>query len=344
MPIPESPVSMNPTAQEPLRVKLRRLLAQAFQAAEPLEPQTLHRIDLVDFWAPQEGARILEVGCGPGDATAALAAAVGERGQVLAVERPPSESVWALTGLPRTLTKKDMPVSAAVEEYLSAQVYGSSPALGSPIPRLLESELGGWTSLHLGLDLLDERVDFPPDSFDMVVFSHCSWYFERPGLLAELFRRARPWAKSLAYAEWDLIPRSHEQTPHLLAALLQLNVLALCPSAPRRNVVSLILPEDARRMAEEAGWRLVRQREFETSSLQDVVWEGRVAHELAAFSERMTPAARSLIEGQQRLLIELERRIGGASSKDPRNRVGLIAENRVKSLNAWAFLAERAEG
>jgi SAM-dependent methyltransferase len=326
------------------RKRLRRIVAQAFQASEPLEPQTLHRIDLVDFWGVTEGMRVLEVGCGPGDATAVLAAAVGPKGRVLGVEKAPSSVIWDLTGLPATLTQKDMPVSAAVEEYLAAHVYGGSPALGSPLPRLLESELGGWTSLRLGLDLLDEDVDFPPDSFDMVVFSHCSWYFEQPETLAGLFRRTRRWAKSLAYAEWDLLPRGYEQVPHLLAALLQLNVLALCPSARQRNVVSLILPQDARRMAEQGGWRLARERDFDTSSLQDAVWEGRVAHELAAFSARMTPYARGVIEGQQRLLAELERRIGGATSRDPGSRAGLIKENRIKTLNAYAFLAERADG
>ena len=209
------------------------------------------------------------------------------------------------------------------------------------MPKLLASPLGGRVTLRMGLDLLDPDVDFPPDSFDLVVFSHSSWYLEQPDMLRALFARTRPWAKALAYAEWNLIPECFEQLPHLLAALLQLNVLALYPGARRRNVVSLILPEQARRMAGETGWRIGRQRGFDTANLQDAVWEGRVAHELAEYRERMDPYARGVVDGQRQLLLAVEQALGGASSKDPQARAGLIRQGCFKSLSTHAFLAER---
>jgi SAM-dependent methyltransferase len=326
-----------------MRERLERTLTEYFPIKGPLDPQTRHRIELVDFWRPNPGARILEVGCGPGDTTAVLAAAVGKTGHVLAVEKSPGRAAWGLTGLPRTLTQAEMPLSKAVEDFLSAHVYGASTSLGTPMPVLLASPLGQVTSFRVGLDLLENDIDFPPKSFDMVVFSHCSWYFERPDVLGALFSRVRPWAKSLAYAEWSPIPDSLAQLPHLLAALLQLQVLALYPGAVRRNVVSLILPRQAREMAASSGWRIVRRHICDTVSLQDAVWEGRVAHELAQFRHKMNPAQNAFIASCQELLATVEERIGGGSSLHPEARQELIDAGRLHSLPTEAFLAVPAD-
>ena len=50
------------------------------------ETQLRHRMALADIWAPKPGDRILEVGCGQGDTTVVLAAAVGENGKVVATD------------------------------------------------------------------------------------------------------------------------------------------------------------------------------------------------------------------------------------------------------------------
>lgn len=322
-----------------MRERLARCITDAFAVAGPLDPQTRHRIALVDFWRPAPGARILEIGCGPGDTTVVLAAAVGETGQVLAVEKAPGRSAWALTGLPTSLTRAEMPLPRAVEDFLGAHVYGASTAVGTPMPVLLASPLGRATTFRVGLDLLDRAVEFPPGHFDLVVFSHCSWYFERPEVLGALFARVRPWARALAYAEWNPVPARFAQLPHLLAALLQLTVLALAPGAVRRNVVSLILPAQARAMAEAAGWRIARRAVFDPGDLQDAVWEGRVAHELARFRQAMGPAQAALVAGLQEILGAVEENLGGASSREPAARPGLIADGRLDALPAEAFLA-----
>ena len=51
--------------------------------------QTEHRINLVSKWDIKEGNNVLELGCGQGDCTAVLAAAVGECGTVTAVDPAP---------------------------------------------------------------------------------------------------------------------------------------------------------------------------------------------------------------------------------------------------------------
>lgn len=44
--------------------------------------QAEHRIDLVNRWNIAPGSRVLEIGCGQGNATAVLADVVGEGGSV----------------------------------------------------------------------------------------------------------------------------------------------------------------------------------------------------------------------------------------------------------------------
>lgn len=48
--------------------------------------QMAERISLVNAWKIHAGARVLEVGCGQGDCTIPLAAAVGEEGHVTALD------------------------------------------------------------------------------------------------------------------------------------------------------------------------------------------------------------------------------------------------------------------
>lgn len=48
--------------------------------------QTLHRLMLLQHWNIPIGSKVLELGCGQGDCTTALAYAVGEQGRVVAVD------------------------------------------------------------------------------------------------------------------------------------------------------------------------------------------------------------------------------------------------------------------
>lgn len=48
--------------------------------------QLAHRQELIAYWDIQPGSRVLEIGCGQGDTTVALADAVGENGKVVAID------------------------------------------------------------------------------------------------------------------------------------------------------------------------------------------------------------------------------------------------------------------
>ncbi|KAJ7664753.1 hypothetical protein B0H17DRAFT_1091536 [Mycena rosella] len=69
--------------------------------------QAQYRLDLVAKWPIGAGARVLELGCGQGDTTLALADAVGEAGQVDAVDPGPLDY-----GAPKTLGEAHAVVSA----------------------------------------------------------------------------------------------------------------------------------------------------------------------------------------------------------------------------------------
>ena len=61
--------------------------------------QLIHRMALVEFWAPQPGDRVLEVDCGHGDTTVALAGAVGDSGHVTAIDKGWSGTGWLYDSL-----------------------------------------------------------------------------------------------------------------------------------------------------------------------------------------------------------------------------------------------------
>ncbi len=329
-----------------IRDLIENRIRDAFGIESTLDVQILHRIDLVNFWDPRPGSRILEIGCGPGDTTGILAAAVGAEGYVAAVEKGPAKTIWAVTGLPKALSQKDLPLSPAVEKLLKRYVCGSSTSPGTPMSRLLGSALGKQVTFHVCMDLLDSGVDFPEKSFDMAVFSHCSWYLETPGMLESLFRRVRPWAKRLAFAEWDIVPSRISQLPHFFAAMMQSHILSLCPAAYRDavesggglyNIVSIITPDLAKHMAQNAGWTIERETSFDCAALQDGVWEGRVAHELAdEYSGILGECARNMVETEQLILRCLERRVTGSSVTNPKEKQ---QKGRTESLSTYAFNA-----
>lgn len=258
--------------------------------------QLQHRTTPVNMWRPGIGAHIIEVGCGQGETTIVLAAAVGASGRVLAVDNGPAEY-----GRPVTLGE--------------AHAYIKASALGSRIEFLRST------------DLLDPHIDFPENAFDLAVFSHSSWYMSSPQELSRLFARVRPWARRLGYAEWDARPQHLQQLPHLLAVLLQAHAHSVAPQTSTANVRVLILPEQARLLAENTGWTLREEKIIDTSTPLGYgkSWEIHKAIEMA---EALTAAddvaadVRSLLTAEKQLLSRMAH------------------ESCNLSLSTYAFLAE----
>ena len=217
--------------------------------------QLRHRMALVEYWAPAPGDRALEVGCGQGSCTAVLAHAVGDGGEVVAVD-------------------------------VESDTAGAPVSLGDAHRFMKSSEIGGRVEFHTRANLLDPRWDFPEGYFDLAVFAHSSWYMASRRELEALLARVRPWSKRLGYAEWHPRPRNARQFHHLAAVLAQLHVnshWSRDQGRPLFNVQCMITPDQARSMAEGAGWKVMDERVTDSSvDLEDGRdWEIDNARQLA---------------------------------------------------------------
>ena len=214
-----------------------------FSAVDPEgdRVQITHRLKLVEFWQPGAGDRVLEVGCGQGSTTCVLACAVGPDGFVHGIDNAPMDY-----GSPLTMSQ-------------AQQFFANSP-------------MRERIRLDIDVDILSSDTVFPEASFDWVVLSMCSWYFESVDQLARVLAKTRTWAKHLAFAEWDVHPTSLRQLPHYTAVILRSQFEAM-KSHSEANLRTLITRADAKEAARRAGWTIEREASVHTPELKDAQWE-----------------------------------------------------------------------
>jgi SAM-dependent methyltransferase len=221
--------------------ELAALMASSADSPGQQLRQTRFRLALVNDWQIAEGARVLEIGCGQGDTTAVLADALGSRGRVIAVD-------------------------------LADPGYGAPVTVGDSAQHLSNGPLGSRIKFRYGFDVLDPENAFPDDAFDAIVLAHCTWYFGSLEQLRETLRQIRAWAPRLYLSEWDLEPRSVEQTAHLLAVLIQGQIEAFKRESSA-NVRTPYSREALRALLEETGWRVASETLLDASELDDAAWE-----------------------------------------------------------------------
>ncbi|KAI0976500.1 SAM-dependent methyltransferase [Xylaria arbuscula] len=212
--------------------------------AEIEEPQAAHRIRLVNAWrCIQPGARVLELGCGQGTATAVLAEAVGESGHVDAVDPAPPDY-----GAPVTLGK--------AQQHLSAGPVGSRIAWHRATPQqFLESAAGAG------------RV------WDVAVLAHSIWYLESEEDLEAILMMLQGRVRQLCVAEYALYASDREAFPHVLAVLAR-GCLEAHKDASTENVRSPLSPLTIKKRAARAGWECIRESTIVPQpGLLDGSWE-----------------------------------------------------------------------
>jgi SAM-dependent methyltransferase len=256
--------------------------------------QTEHRLKLAQYWGIKEGSKVLEIGCGQGDTTAVLAFLVGEKGFVQGID-------------------------------VASPDYGSPITIGDSADYLKNSKLGKQIKMDFEVDILCPKVDFPENTFDIIVLSHCSWYFNSFEQFNEALKRIRKWGRQLCYAEWDARIKTIEQLPHFLAILLQAQYECYKVNS-LSNVRTLFTPNDVKVIAENTGWNIISEESIVSTELQDGNWEVKKTlsdyhFELDKISS-MPTKLKTLIRSEVNLLEES------------------IENNQIKPMSTYAFIAE----
>jgi ubiquinone/menaquinone biosynthesis C-methylase UbiE len=228
--------------------------------------QLQHRLDLAEAFGVKKGMSVLEIGCGQGDTTVALADAVGEYGKVTSID-------------------------------IAGRDYGAPLTLGQATDRIKSSVLGERINFHFEMDFKSFESS---EIFDLAVLSHCSWYFKRPEDLLLYFKKLRKMTKYLCFAEWDIDFTSLSQRPHFCAA----SILALYSNFVKNdgNIQNLFHKEQIRELLEEAGFRIVKQGMVDATYLQDAQWEKGYTNSIRNEFESAPPMIQTLVTSYYELM------------------------------------------
>ncbi|PNS17345.1 hypothetical protein CAC42_7028 [Sphaceloma murrayae] len=226
--------------------------------------QLKHRLDILACWfgalesaqSALSGKIVVEIGCGQGDMTVALAHAVSSCSSDSQTE---AVRVGRVVGLdPAPLT------------------YGAPFTLGQAQSHIRASSLGryvDWEQVD-PLEYLSAIVG-SADEADYIVLAHSLFYLPSEAYLADLMRRfavnaSRKGAKRtrLLVAEWGMKAVVPAQEAHVLAVKAQ----QLAPIEDG-NVRLVLDPKDVTALCYKAGWRVSKEQWIECPRLDDGLWE-----------------------------------------------------------------------
>ena len=217
--------------------------------SNPDDVQQGHRRNLITAWSiPSSPSpnRILDIGCGQGDMTRALAEHFDSNGHVTGIDTGPGDY-----GSPQTLAEAQAELK-------------QDPVIGDKIQFHLETSAADFFGAERG------------ESFYAAVLAHCLWYFDSRQSVQELFALlAKAGMKRVCIAEHALSTSLTEQEPHVLAAQMQGRVYGLGAEALKdRNVRTASSPDEIKTAAGGAGWKVVREGLLTPEArLQDGRWE-----------------------------------------------------------------------
>lgn len=199
--------------------------------------QLTHRIQLVKAFHIEQGMNVLEIGCGQGDTTVALADAVGNDGHILAIDIAPRE-------------------------------YGAPITLGEATDVIKQSALGDRITFQFDTDFLALELK---EKFDVAILSHCSWYFKDPAMLHAYFTKLKSVAKRICFAEWDVDYTLIPQRAHFCAA----TILALYSEyfEGEGNIQNLFHKAQIKQLLTETNFTIEQEQIIDATYLQDGGWE-----------------------------------------------------------------------
>ncbi|QRW13411.1 methyltransferase domain protein [Ceratobasidium sp. AG-Ba] len=268
--------------------------------------QTTHRVRLAQSWDITEGSRVLELGCGQGDCTAVLAAAVGESGHVTGVD-------------PASLD------------------YGSPSTLGQAQAHLRQSKIGSRMTFVQSDPTAFISNSENASKFDTAVLAHCIYYMASPSTLFDILRALHdkaPSIKKLCIAEYALTASVPEAYPHVLAVLMEAALeVHKDGETSDSNVRTVIGPVDITKLANQAGWTVRHEGVLiPDAGLEDGRWEVSAA---MGISEKDIA---KLISGER------ERALVGAMKESVVKSISNMGDkSKVRTMDVWWSIFTRAD-
>ncbi|KAG8686072.1 hypothetical protein FRC09_014359 [Ceratobasidium sp. 395] len=290
--------------------------------------QTIHRVRLAQAWDIPEGSHVLELGCGQGDCTVVLAAAVGDNGHVTGVD-------------PASLDYGAFVCACLYEQGHQITNFcknpGSPSTLGQAQSHLKQSKFGSRMVF-----VQASSVDFiatpgNENKFDTVVLAHCIYYMSSPTTLLNIFQAIQdkaPSIKRLCIAEYALSASIPEAYPHVLAVLMEAALeVHKDGEASESNVRTVVGPKEVTRLANAAGWTVHREGILiPDSGLEDGRWE--ISAALGVSDETIS----GLISGER------ERALVGAMRESVSQAVDkLDGKKNARTMDVWWSVFTRAE-
>ncbi|WP_279401748.1 SAM-dependent methyltransferase [Piscibacillus salipiscarius] len=230
--------------------------------------QLLHRMNLVKAFGIQKGMNVLEIGCGQGETTIAIADQVGEEGRVTAID-------------------------------MASRDYGAPLTLGEATDQIKNSKLGERIQFHFETDFLSLELH---ETFDAVVLSHSSWYFKNPNELKKYFRKMQDVSNMICVADWDIDFMDQSQRSHFCAATIQ----ALYSHFVNHdgNIQNLFHKSQLKELLEGEGFQIAKQDQVDATYLQDVQWEKAYANDIRKAFMNESPKFKLLVNSYYELMNE----------------------------------------
>lgn len=237
-----------------------------YEHDEVQQIQLQHRLDLVKAFEVKEGMHVLEIGCGQGDTTMALADAVGKDGRVVGLD-------------------------------IASRDYGTPLNLGQATDIIKKSALGERITFHFETDLNTYEAD---EVFDLAVLSHSSWYFKSPNDLLSYFKKLRKIAKRVCFAEWDLEFTEITQRAHFCAV----SIAALYSNFVNNdgNIQNLFHKVQIKELLEEAKFEVEKEHIINAKYLQDAHWEIGYANSIRQEFINTPPMIQTLVKSYYELM------------------------------------------
>ncbi|OAA72583.1 hypothetical protein ISF_01656 [Cordyceps fumosorosea ARSEF 2679] len=188
--------STSPVVADADDATIKTLLASFLHNPALLEsfhvPRFKLRLATIRAWGVREGDHLLDIGCGQGESSVALAALVGDRGHVTAID------------------------TASMD-------YGHPFTMRAAHDHLRQSALGPRVTFHQAdaQSFFAEQQQTAP-RLDAAVLCQSLFYFPGEHEVRALFATLRAAGTSPVYvAEWSYVPSREAQTAHALAATAQ---------------------------------------------------------------------------------------------------------------------------